>query len=113
MVGIFQQMKPKPELKMLQNMQFWVTNALRSQDAEVTRVNIDIADYKKQRADKIAKQAKEWIEEVRQTGDSKVLSLNAADRRVVHGVASEYADIQTFSEGEGLDRKIVIAQQSS
>lgn len=97
----------------LRSMQFLVTNALRSQDAEVTRVNIDIADYKKQRADKIAKQAKEWIEEVRQTGDSKVLSLNAADRRVVHGVASEYADIQTFSEGEGRDRKIVIAQQSS
>ena len=97
----------------LRSMQFILTTTLRSKDADIARVNIDIADYKKQRAEKIAEQAREWIEEVRSTGDSKVTSLNAADRRIVHGVASEYSDIETFSEGEGRDRKIVIAQQSS
>lgn len=97
----------------LRSMQMLLSTALRGQDAAVSRVNIDIADYKKQRAEKIAKQAREWIEEVLQTGDSRVVSLNAADRRVVHHVASEYQNIRTFSEGEGRDRQIVIAQQSS
>ncbi len=97
----------------LRSMQLLLTTALRNQGAETYRVNIDIAEYKKQRADKIAAQAREWIEEVRKSGDSKVVSLNAADRRVVHKVAGEYSDIDTFSEGEGRDRKIVIAQQSS
>ena len=97
----------------LRSMQLILTTALRSKDADVARVNIDIADYKKQRAEKIAAQAREWIEEVRSSGDSKVVSMNAADRRIVHGVAGEYSDIETFSEGEGRDRKIVIAQQSS
>ncbi len=97
----------------LRSMQLILNTALRSKEADVARVNIDIADYKKQRAEKIATQAREWIEQVRETGDSKVVSLNAADRRIVHGVASEYSDIKTFSEGEGRDRKIVIAQQSS
>ncbi len=97
----------------LRSMQYLLSTILRNKDAAITRVNIDIADYKKQRADKIAKQAREWIEEVIRTGDSKVLSLNAADRRIVHHVASEYSDVQTFSEGEGRDRKIIIAQQSS
>lgn len=97
----------------LRSMQLLVSSALRSQNAEVTRVNIDIADYKKQRAEKIEAQAREWIEDVRTTGESHVASLNAADRRVVHRVASEYSDIKTFSEGEGRDRKIVISQQPS
>ena len=97
----------------LRSMQLLLSTTLRSRDAALTRVNIDIADYKKQRADKVAKQAKEWIEEVLRTGDSYVASLNAADRRIVHHVASEYPNINTFSEGEGRDRKIIIAQQSS
>lgn len=97
----------------LRSMQLLLSAGLRGQDAEITRVNIDIADYKKQRAEKVAKQAREWIEEVIRTGDSHVASLNAADRRVVHHVASEYPDIRTFSEGEGRDRRIIIAQQTS
>lgn len=97
----------------LRSMQLLLSAALRGQDAAVTRVNIDVADYKKQRAEKVAKQAKEWIEEVLRTGDSHIASLNAADRRIVHHVASEYPEIKTFSEGEGRDRKIIIAQQSS
>lgn len=97
----------------LRGLQYTVSTMLRNRDAALVRVNIDIADYKKQRAEKVAERAKEWIEQVRETGDSHVASLNAADRRVVHQVAQEYTDIETFSEGEGRDRKIVIAQKSS
>ena len=97
----------------LRSLQFLLSTALRSKEATTFRVNIDIADYKKQRAEKVAKQAKEWIEGVLQTGDSYVAQLNAADRRIVHHVASDYPNIRTFSEGEGRDRKIIIAQQSS
>ena len=97
----------------LRSLQHLLATTLRNQDAAITRVNLDIGDYKKQHADKVAKQAHEWIKEVLETGDTKVLSLNAADRRVVHHVADEYTNIHTFSEGEGRDRKLIIAQQSS
>ena len=97
----------------LRSMQYLISTTLRNQNAEISRVNLDIADYKKQRADKVAEQAREWIEEVRRTGDSHVADLNAADRRIVHHIASEYEDIRTFSEGEGRDRRIIIAQKSS
>ena len=97
----------------LRSIQYLVSTTLRNQEAAISRVNVDIADYKKQRADKVAKQAKEWIEEVLRTGDSYIADLNAADRRIVHRVASEYSDIRTFSEGEGRERRIIIAQQSS
>jgi len=97
----------------LRSLQYVISTTLRNRDAAITRVNVDIADYKKQRAEKIAAQAREWIEEVRKTGDSHVARLNPADRRIVHRVADEYEDIETFSEGEGQDRSIIIAQKSS
>lgn len=97
----------------LRSLQYLVSTVLRNKGATLTRVNIDIADYKKQREDRIAKQAREWIEEVRKTGSSRVAMLNAADRRIVHQVATEYSDIHTFSEGEGRERRITIAQTSS
>ncbi len=97
----------------LRSLQYIISTILRNKDAAISRVNIDIADYKKQRAERLAQQAKEWIEEVRRSGDSKVVSLNAADRRIVHQVATEYSDIRTFSEGEGYDRKLTIAQAGS
>lgn len=97
----------------LRSFQYIVSTALRNQNAPLTRVNVDIADYKKQREEKIAEKARGWIEEVRATGDSYIAHINAADRRIVHRVAAEYEDIQTFSEGEGRDRHLIIAQKSS
>jgi spoIIIJ-associated protein len=97
----------------LRSIQYLVATTLRNKEAEISRINLDIADYKKQRAEKLAEKAREWIEEVRRTGDSYVADLNAADRRIVHHVAAEYEDIHTFSEGEGRERRLIIAQRSS
>lgn len=97
----------------LRSLQYIVATALRNRNAEVTRVNVDVADYKKQREEKVAEKARGWIEQVRATGDSYIAHINAADRRVVHRVATEYPDIRAYSEGEGRDRHIIIAQASS
>jgi spoIIIJ-associated protein len=97
----------------LRSIQYLISTTLRNHDAALSRVNVDIADYKRQRADKVAEQAREWIAQVRTTGDSYIAQLNPADRRIVHRIADEYDDIRTFSEGEGRDRQIIIAQKSS
>lgn len=97
----------------LRSIQTLVSAALRNQEAAFTRVSVDIADYKKQHTEKMAEKAKGWIEEVRSTGDSKVLDLGSADRWIVHNVAAEYSDISTHSEGEGRDRRLIISQKSS
>ena len=97
----------------LRSLQYLVSTALRNRDAVITRVSLDIADYKRQREEKVAEKARGWIEEVRATGDSHIAFINAADRRIVHQVATEYSDIRTYSEGEGRDRRIIIAQASS
>lgn len=96
------------EAQNLRALQHIVSMALVGREGELTRVNVDVADYKRQRADRIAEQAEEWIREVRATGHSKRLNLNAADRRVVHKVAQDYSDVKTHSEGEGRERQLII-----
>ena len=92
----------------LRALQHIVMMALTTHGAEITRVNVDVAGYKKQRADRIAEKAEGWIRRVRETGESMILDLNPADRRVVHKIASDYSDIETHSEGEGKERKLTI-----
>ena len=97
----------------LRSIQYLLSATLNNAGAPVSRVNLDIADYKKQHAEKIIEEARGWIEEVRRTGESKIVNLNAADRWTVHHLASEYSDIETHSEGEGRDRQLIISQKSS
>lgn len=94
----------------LRSLQYIVSMSLAARDAEITRVNVDIADYKRQRADRIAEKAESWIRKVRETGEPITIELNAADRRVVHKLAEDYSDITTHSEGEGKSRHLVIAK---
>ena len=89
-------------------MQFLVSSALKCQNYAYYRVNLDVAGYKQQRADRLAETAEEWIKQVRTSGQPMELRpMNAADRRVVHKVAAE-AGLISDSIGEGLDRRVVL-----
>lgn len=89
-------------------MQFLVSSALKSNGFEITRVNVDVADYKAQRAGRLAEQAIEWIKDVKTSGEEKALRpMNAADRRTVHKLANDHG-VETESVGEGRDRHIVL-----
>lgn len=89
-------------------LQFLVSNALKNQGYEYTRVNVDIADYKKQRAERLSERAEEWMKHVKDSGNPMELKpMNAVDRRTVHKLAQEYG-LVSESVGEGRDRHIVL-----
>ncbi len=89
-------------------LQFMVSNALKNKGYQITRVNVDVAEYKKQRAGRLAETAEEWVKQVLETGKAyEVKAMNAADRRVIHKLAAE-AGILSESVGEGRDRHIVL-----
>jgi len=93
----------------LRSLQFVVSQTLRQKRAELYRINIDIADYKRNSNDKLAARAEEWAKEVLESGEDKHLSpMSAADRRVIHNALSDYSELSSDSEGEGRDRHIVI-----
>lgn len=96
----------------LRSLQFIISTALKNQNYSRTRVNVDVAGYKKSRAERIAKQAEEWFKEVRDSGKPKDLPpMSPADRRAVHKAAEEWG-LTTASTGEGRDRHIVIKPSS-
>jgi spoIIIJ-associated protein len=92
----------------MRSMQFLVSSALKNQNYTLCRVNVDVAEYKKQRADRLAETVEDWVKKVKETGQPfEVKPMNAADRRTVHRVASE-AGLASDSVGEGRDRHIVL-----
>lgn len=89
-------------------LQFVVSNALKNQGYEYTHVNVDVAEYKKQRAERLGKQAEEWVNEVKNSGEPMELKpMNAVDRRVIHKLAQN-AGLASESLGEGRDRRVVL-----
>lgn len=93
----------------LRALQALVSTMLKNAEAALTRVNIDIADYKKHRAEKLLDQLEGWVKQIRESKQSKSLHpMNAADRRTIHRGLQDYSDIESHSEGEGRDRHIVL-----
>ncbi len=92
----------------MRSMQYLTSTALKNNDFSHTRVNVDIAEYKKQRADRLRDRAEDWMKQVRDSKKPMLLEpMNASDRRVIHKLAGEYSLISD-SEGEGRDRHIVL-----
>lgn len=98
----------------LRALQALVSTVLKSSDAEINRVNIDIAGYKKSRAEGLRKQLEEWVKEVRASKQPYALKpMNAADRRTIHKGLEDYEDVTSRSEGEGRDRHIILELSGS
>lgn len=94
----------------LRALQSLISGALRNKEAEIWRVSVDIAGYKKQRAERLEEQVREWCKKI--VNSDKPMSLrpmSPADRRVVHRVVADYPSLATASEGEGRDRHVVIS----
>lgn len=92
----------------MRSLQFIVSSALKNQNYATNRVNVDVAEYKKQRSERLAVAAEEWVNKVKETGEPyEVKPMNAADRRTVHKVAAD-AGLVSDSVGEGRDRHIVL-----
>ena len=93
----------------LRALQALVSTMLKNTEAALIRVNIDVADYKQHRAEKILEQLESWVQKVREEGQTLHLKpMNAADRRTVHRGLEAYGDVTSHSEGEARDRHIVL-----
>jgi spoIIIJ-associated protein len=89
-------------------MQFMVSSSLKNNGYLVSRVSVDIADYKKARTDRLILQAQDWLDKVKSSGEPMPLKpMNAADRRTIHKLASDNG-LMTESLGEGRDRHIIL-----
>ncbi len=92
----------------MRSLQYLTSTALKNNGYACSRVNVDVADYKKQRADRLRERASEWMKQVKDSGEPMDLEpMNAADRRVIHQLAAEHG-IVSESAGDGRERHIVL-----
>lgn len=95
----------------LRSLQFLLSMSLKNRDAELTRVNIDVANYKRHRAERVADQVRDWAKQVLDSGEDMHLKpMSPADRRTAHRVVAEFGGLESHSEGEGRDRHLVISK---
>ena len=73
------------------------------------RLHIDIGGYRERRRQALEKFARDVAAEVTSTGEARALEpMSAADRKVVHDTAATIDGIQTSSEGEEPQRRVVL-----
>jgi spoIIIJ-associated protein len=92
----------------LQHLAFRV--AFPATDAQRKRVVVDAAGYRERRAEVLQRQADRAANEALESGRPVPLdAMAASERRLVHEYLRDRHDIETYSEGEEPQRRLVIA----
>ncbi|HVU27840.1 MAG TPA: R3H domain-containing nucleic acid-binding protein [Verrucomicrobiae bacterium] len=96
--------------QMLADLQYITNRLLFQQDANSTKVTVDVGGYRAQARDALVKKAKDAADKVRRWGDTVELEpMNAFERRTVHQALKDDPDVQTHSvEVDGTDKKVLL-----
>lgn len=86
--------------------------AVMRRTGERTRVVLDIEDYRKRRRAQIQEKARETAEKVKKTGKSqKMEPMTAFERKIVHDIVAEVGGLESTSEGQDPQRRVVITKR--
>jgi spoIIIJ-associated protein len=78
--------------------------------AERKRVSVDAAGYRERRRETIERQADRAAERALDSGKEIELEpMSPSERKIVHDRLKERSGLETFSEGEGADRCVIVA----
>jgi spoIIIJ-associated protein len=81
----------------------------RFRDEEYKPVIVDAADYRRRHIERLEGLAERMAEKARSSGRPVDLNpMPAHDRRIIHMALAEESGVETRSEGEGMDRHIVV-----
>ena len=97
-----------PEGEVLDALQDLARLAVQSETGEMSRLMLDIADFRAGRKERLAEIARAAIGRVKETGEREAMDpMNAFERKVVHDVVLE-AGLLSESEGEDPQRYVVV-----
>ncbi|MDR3313315.1 MAG: Jag N-terminal domain-containing protein [Oscillospiraceae bacterium] len=89
----------------------YLTRLVVSRNAEqYHRVSVNVGDYREQRELTLRELATRTTGKVKKFGNNITLApMSAYDRRIIHTVVQETEGVNSFSVGEGSDRRVVVA----
>ena len=96
----------------LDSLQELMRSAVQRQTLSPCRVMVDIEDYRKRRRSQLADRARASAAKVRRTGKPERLEpMNSYERKIIHDTATEVGGVETSSEGEEPERRVVIRKK--
>jgi spoIIIJ-associated protein len=97
----------------LDALQELVRTVVQRQTEERCQVMVDVEDYRKRRRSHIVRRAREAARRVRKTGRPEALDpMTAFERKIVHDTVADLGGLETASEGEDPNRRVVIRKRS-
>jgi spoIIIJ-associated protein len=86
-----------------------VRSAVQRATGERCRVMVDVEDYRKRRRAQLAQRARSVAAKVRRTGRSERMDpMTSYERKIVHDAVAEVDGVESSSEGEDPERRVVI-----
>lgn len=74
-----------------------------------TKIVVEVGDYRAKRAEQLTAMAKAYAEQVLASGQPVTLPpLPPSERRIIHLVLQDNPQLETSSEGEGNQRRVVV-----
>lgn len=98
----------------LQSFQIILGQLVFGKLGEWVRVVVEVGDYRLKREEQLTSMANSWAAQAISTGmPVSVPFLPPGERRIVHLALQGRTDVETFSEGEGRNRQLVIRAKTS
>lgn len=92
----------------MKSLEYIMKLILSKQEGKGVRVAINVNGYLDKRNEKIIQKAKELEEKVKESGEPIEIKLSSGERKIVHMELQNSPYVETVSEGEGDDRKLII-----
>ncbi len=94
----------------LDSLQYLVSLVVNKDSEQYIRVKVDTEDYRERRRATLINLAKNVSAKVKRTGRPYELeAMNPYERRIIHSALQDNDYVYTYSEGEGINRHIVVA----
>lgn len=89
-----------------------VRSAVQRRTQSRCRVMVDVEDYRKRRRSQLAEKARSAAARVRRTGrPERMEPMTSYERKIVHDAAGEAGGVESESEGEEPERRVVIRKR--
>lgn len=93
----------------LDSLQYILSLMANKNSADYRRVTLDVANYRKRRKEAIENNAKKLaFKVIKSKRDISLEPMNSYERRIVHYALQNYKEVETVSQGNFPNRKVVI-----
>jgi len=98
----------------LSALQYMLGIMMSCKTKEWTRIVVDVNDYRKEQQDKLTDMAGRAAQQVKESGEEVVLGrMSAFERRMIHIALKEDGEVETYSEGEGESRHVIVSPKGA